>query len=86
MLTQEIFRIIARINRERGTTILLVEQNANMALEVADYGYVLEVGRIVMEDTCAQPGEKEDIQEFYLGVQAQGVRGQRRWKRKKQWR
>ena len=52
ILTQEIFRIIARINREKGTTILLVEQNANMALEVADYGYVLEVGRIVMEDTC----------------------------------
>ena len=42
-----------RINRERGTTMLLVEQNANMALKVADYGYVLEVGRIVMEDSCA---------------------------------
>ena len=52
LLTQEIFDIIVRINRERGTTILLVEQNAHMALEVADYGYVLEVGRIVMEDTC----------------------------------
>ena len=52
LLTQEIFRIIVRINQEQGTTILLVEQNANMALEVADYGYVLEVGRIVMEDTC----------------------------------
>jgi branched-chain amino acid transport system ATP-binding protein len=86
LLTQEIFRIITRINRERGTTILLVEQNAHMALEVAESGYVLEVGRIVMEDSCANLAKKEDIQEFYLGVQAAGVRGQRRWKRKKQWR
>jgi len=86
LLTQEIFRIIVRINRERGTTILLVEQNAHMALEVAEFGYVLEVGRIVMEDTCANLAKKEDIQEFYLGVQAAGVRGHRRWKRRKQWR
>jgi len=86
LLTQEIFRIIARINREKGTTILLVEQNANMALEVAHYGYVLEVGRIVMEDTCKRLLEKEDVREFYLGMKAQGVRGQRRWKKKKQWR
>jgi branched-chain amino acid transport system ATP-binding protein len=86
LLTREIFRIIDRINKEQGTTILLVEQNANMALEVADYGYVLEVGRIVMEDTCKRLLEKEDVQEFYLGMKAQGVRGQRRWKKKKQWR
>ena len=86
LLTREIFRIIERINRERGTTILLVEQNAHMALEVAELGYVLEVGRIVMADTCANLLQKEDIREFYLGVQAAGVRGQRRWKRKKQWR
>jgi branched-chain amino acid transport system ATP-binding protein len=85
-LTQEIFRIISRINREQGTTILLVEQNANMALEVAEFGYVLEVGRIVMEDTCKRLAQKEDVQEFYLGMKAQGVRGQRRWKKKKQWR
>ena len=86
LLTQEIFRIIGRINKEQGTTILLVEQNAHMALAVAETGYVLEVGRIVMEDSCANLAKKEDIQEFYLGVQAAGVRGQRRWKRKKQWR
>ena len=85
-LTKEIFEIVVRINRERGTTILLVEQNAHMALAVAETGYVLEVGRIVMEDSCANLAKKEDIQEFYLGVQAAGVRGQRRWKRKKQWR
>ena len=86
LLTREIFRIIGRINREQGTTILLVEQNAHMALEVAEFGYVLEVGRIVMEDTCVRLAAKEDVQEFYLGMKAQGVRGQRRWKKKKQWR
>ncbi len=85
-LTREIFEIIVRINRERGTTILLVEQNAHMALKIADWGYVLEVGRIVMEDSCERLAQKEDIREFYLGVKAEGVRGKRRWKKKKQWR
>jgi branched-chain amino acid transport system ATP-binding protein len=85
-LTKEIFEIVVRINRERGTTILLVEQNANMALNAADYGYVLENGRIVMEDTCAKLREKDDIKEFYLGMKEAGVRGERRWKKKKNWR
>ena len=85
-LTQEIFDIVVRINRERGTTMLLVEQNAGMALSVADYGYVLEVGRIVMEDTCERLREKDDIKEFYLGVKEAGARGERRWKKKKVWR
>ena len=85
-LTREIFEIVVRINRERGTTILLVEQNANMALNASDYGYVLESGRIVMEDTCARLREKDDIKEFYLGMKEEGVRGERRWKKKKNWR
>jgi branched-chain amino acid transport system ATP-binding protein len=85
-LVKEIFDIIVRINREQAVTVLLVEQNANMALHIADYGYVLEVGRIVMEDTCARLLEKEDIKEFYLGMKEQSVRGTRRWKRKKTWR
>ncbi|MBT9489057.1 MAG: ABC transporter ATP-binding protein [Rubrivivax sp.] len=85
-LTKEIFEIVVRINRERGTTILLVEQNANMALNVADYGYVLENGRIVMEDRCAVLREKDDVKEFYLGMKEEGVRGERRWKKKKTWR
>jgi branched-chain amino acid transport system ATP-binding protein len=85
-LTKEIFEIIVRINRERGTTLLLVEQNAHMALEVADRGYVLENGRIVMEDTCERLREKEDIKEFYLGMREEGARGERRWKKKKTWR
>ncbi|HJV88451.1 MAG TPA: ABC transporter ATP-binding protein [Noviherbaspirillum sp.] len=85
-LTQEIFSIIRRINRERGTTILLVEQNANVALHTADYGYVLEVGRIVMEDSCERLLQHQDIREFYLGQKDSGVRGTRRWKKKKTWR
>ncbi|PUE56095.1 ABC transporter ATP-binding protein [Limnohabitans sp. 2KL-17] len=85
-LTKEIFEIVVRINRERGTTILLVEQNANMALNASDYGYVLENGRIVMEDICARLREKEDIKEFYLGLKEEGVRADRRWKKKKTWR
>ena len=85
-LTKEIFEIVVRINRERGTTMLLVEQNANMALNAADYGYVLENGRIVLEDRCDVLREKDDIREFYLGMKETGVRGERRWKKKKTWR
>ena len=85
-LVKDIFEIIVRINREQGVTVLLVEQNANIALHTADYGYVLELGRIVMEDTCERLLEKEDIREFYLGLKESSVRGTRRWKRKKTWR
>jgi branched-chain amino acid transport system ATP-binding protein len=85
-LVKEIFQIIGRINKERGVTVLLVEQNANMALHIADYGYVLEVGRVVMADTTARLLEKEDIKEFYLGIKESSVRGTRRWKKKKTWR
>jgi branched-chain amino acid transport system ATP-binding protein len=85
-LTKEIFEIVVRINREHGTTILLVEQNANMAVSAADFGYVLENGRIVMEDSCERLRDKDDIKEFYLGMQEAGARGERRWKKKKTWR
>jgi branched-chain amino acid transport system ATP-binding protein len=85
-LTRDIFAIIARINRERGTAILLVEQNANLALQTADFGYVLEVGRIVMADSCERLRANEDIREFYLGMKEAGVRGSRRWKKRKTWR
>ena len=85
-LVKDIFEIVVRINRERGVTILLVEQNANMALQTADYGYVLEVGRIVMADTCQRLLEKEDIKEFYLGIKEESARGKRRWKKRKTWR
>lgn len=85
-LTMEIFEIVVRINRERGTTMLLVEQNANMALNVADHGYVLENGRIVMDDSCERLREKEDIKEFYLGIKNAAARNDQRWKKKKTWR
>jgi branched-chain amino acid transport system ATP-binding protein len=85
-LTKEIFEIIVRINRERGVTLLVVEQNAHIALKYADYGYVLEIGRIVMHNTCAVLREKDDIREFYLGAKQAGVRAERRWKKKKNWR
>ena len=85
-LVKDIFEIIVRVNREQGTTMLLVEQNANVALGVADYGYVIEVGRIVMEDTGARLLEKDDIKEFYLGMKEEGARGKRRWKKRKTWR
>jgi branched-chain amino acid transport system ATP-binding protein len=85
-LTKEIFEIVVRINRERGVTLLVVEQNALIALQYADYGYVLETGRIVMHDTCAALREKDDIREFYLGQKDVGARGERRWKKAKTWR
>ena len=86
LLVKEIFGIIRRVNAEQGVSILLVEQNAKMALETADYGYVLEVGRVVMDDTCEKLLGSKDIQEFYLGASDHGERGERRWKKKKTWR
>ncbi len=86
LLVKEIFGIIRRVNAERGVAILLVEQNAKMALETADYGYVLEVGRVVMDDTCERLMQSKDIQEFYLGAKEDSARGERRWKKKKTWR
>ncbi|MBV9251418.1 MAG: ABC transporter ATP-binding protein [Acetobacteraceae bacterium] len=85
LLVQQIFGIIRRINQEQGVAILLVEQNAHMALQTADYGYVLEVGRIMMADHCAKLAQTDMIKEFYLGQKETGIRGQRRWKRKRLW-
>jgi branched-chain amino acid transport system ATP-binding protein len=85
LLVQQIFTIIRRINQEQGVAILLVEQNAHIALKTADYGYVLEVGRIVAEDHCAALLNREDIKEFYLGQKETGERGQRRWKKRRLW-
>jgi branched-chain amino acid transport system ATP-binding protein len=86
LLVQEIFTIIKRLNKEQNVTILLVEQNANVALKAADYGYVLEIGRIVMDDTADKLLASEDVQEFYLGLREDGQRDQKRWKRRKTWR
>ena len=86
LLTQEIFAIIKRLNAEQKVTMLLVEQNANVALHTAHTGYVLEMGRIVMAGSCEELRASDDIQEFYLGRQEETQRGQKRWKRRKTWR
>ncbi|MGY0570140.1 ABC transporter ATP-binding protein [Bradyrhizobium sp. RDM12] len=86
ILVKEIFTIIRRVNEEQGMSILLVEQNARVALETAHYGYVLEIGRVVMNDSCDRLMHSRDIQEFYLGAKEAGARGERRWKKKKTWR
>ncbi|MFT7595767.1 MAG: branched-chain amino acid transport system ATP-binding protein [Paracoccaceae bacterium] len=87
LLTEEIFGIIDRLNKEQNVTMMLVEQNAAVALSVADYGYVMELGRIVMADDAATLASSKDVQEFYLGIsEDQNQRGQRRWKQRKTWR
>jgi branched-chain amino acid transport system ATP-binding protein len=83
---KEIFRIIKTINKE-GVTILLVEQNARMALSISDVGLILENGRFVMKGKSADLMEDKDVKEFYMGVRSEGsVKGYQRWKRKKAWR
>ena len=86
LLTQEIFDIIARLNAEQGVTMLLVEQNAHIALATAHTGYVLEMGRIVMAGSTEKLRASDDIQEFYLGKTGETQRDQKRWKRRKTWR
>jgi len=87
LLVREIFRTIAQVNRELGTTILLVEQNANMALGVCHHGYVMESGRFVLAGTPQELMADEDVREFYLGIRSEAsVKGYQRYKRKKRWR
>lgn len=86
LLVKEIFAIIRRLNQEQGVTMMLVEQNAMVALNVADYGYVMELGRIVMADEAQRLLQSRDVQEFYLGIKEETQRGQKRWKQKKTWR
>lgn len=86
LLVQEIFAIIRRLNHEQNVTLVLVEQNAQVALNTADHGYVLETGRIVMDGTAESLLASDDIKEFYLGQSAGDDRPEKRWKRKKTWR
>nr|WP_321253003.1 ABC transporter ATP-binding protein [uncultured Ruegeria sp.] len=86
ILVQEIFGILKRLNEEQNMTMMLVEQNANAALELAHYGYVMEVGRIVLDGPSGDLVKSDDIRDFYLGVQEDGARENRRWKRRKTWR
>jgi len=85
-LVKEIFALLRRINRESGVSILLVEQNARQALSISDRGYVLELGRIVLDDSGERLAANDDVRESYLGIRDKGVRGERRWRRKKRWR
>jgi branched-chain amino acid transport system ATP-binding protein len=88
VLVEEIFEILLRINREEGTTILLVEQNANMALSVSSYGYIMENGKIVLDGPVARLREDRDVQEFYLGGRGdarKSYRDVKHYKRRKRW-
>jgi branched-chain amino acid transport system ATP-binding protein len=89
MLVEEIFAIVARLNREERLTVLLVEQNATLALTIAEHGYVMENGRIVLDGTAAALADNADIKEFYLGLTEVGARKSYRdvkhYKRRKRW-
>ena len=89
LLVAEIFRIIKRINEERKTTILLVEQNANLALSIADYGYIMENGRVVLDGDPDKLRSNEDVKEFYLGGGGEGgkksYKNLKFYKRRKRW-
>jgi branched-chain amino acid transport system ATP-binding protein len=89
MLVEEIFEIVQRLNREQKLTVLLVEQNATLALGIADHGYVMENGRIVLEGSAEALRGNADIKEFYLGLTEVGARKSYRdvkhYKRRKRW-
>ncbi len=89
LLVREIFRIIRRVNVEQQTTILVVEQNTNMALQIAHYGYVMENGKIVLEGNAEDLKENPDVKEFYLGTAGtQGIKSYhnlKSYKRRKRW-
>ena len=87
-LVEEIFEIVARLNAETGVAFLVAEQNTNIALRYAGYGYVLENGRIVMDGAAAALRENEDVREFYLGLSASGRKSYRDvkfYRRRKRW-
>jgi branched-chain amino acid transport system ATP-binding protein len=88
LLVEEIFEIIQRINRDEGTSILLVEQNASMALVVASYGYVMESGKVVLDGPVERLRQDRDVQEFYLGRRGgkrRSYRDVKHYKRRKRW-
>ncbi|MCY3754934.1 MAG: ABC transporter ATP-binding protein, partial [Alphaproteobacteria bacterium] len=87
-LVEQIFEIVKRINEEENCSILLAEQNTNMALKYAHYGYILENGRIVMDGVASDLRENEDVKEFYLGISSTGRRSYRDikfYRRRKRW-
>ena len=87
-LVKQIFEIVAEINRKEGVTILLAEQNTNMALQYAEYAYILENGRVVMEGTAEAMRDNEDVKEFYLGISGEGrqsFKDVKQYRRRKRW-
>ena len=89
LLIQEIFSAIKRMNEEQKTSILLVEQNARASLDIAEWGYVMEDGRVVLEGPSEKLRGNEDVQEFYLGLsklgQKKSYREVKHYKRRKRW-
>lgn len=87
LLVGEVFGIIKKLNEDLGITILLVEQNARMALEVAGYGYVMEQGKVVLDGTVEELRENEDVKEFYLGTskERKSFKNVKSYKRRKRW-
>jgi branched-chain amino acid transport system ATP-binding protein len=87
-LVEEIFEIVAKLNREEGVTFLLAEQNTNMALRYAKYGYILENGRVVLDGEAKDLRENEDVKEFYLGISGgdkKSFRQVKAYRRRKRW-
>ena len=87
-LVEEIFEIVKRLNEQEGVTILLAEQNTNIALRYAKYGYILENGRVVLDGSAEALRDNEDVKEFYLGLSSSGRRSYRdvkHYKRRKRW-
>jgi branched-chain amino acid transport system ATP-binding protein len=87
-LVEQIFEIVKSINEEQGVTFLLAEQNTNVALRFAHYGYILESGRVVMDGPAADLRENQDVKEFYLGLSDEGrksYRDVRSYRRRKRW-
>ncbi|MBX3499993.1 MAG: ABC transporter ATP-binding protein [Alphaproteobacteria bacterium] len=87
-LVEEIFEIVRRLNEEQGVSLLLAEQNTNIALRYAHYGYILENGRVVLDGNAASLRENEDVKEFYLGMSGEGrksFRDIKHYRRRKRW-
>jgi branched-chain amino acid transport system ATP-binding protein len=87
-LVEEIFEIVRALNRKEGVSFLLAEQNTNIALKYADYGYILENGRVVMDGEAVKLAENDDVKEFYLGVSSGGRKSFREakfYRRRKRW-
>ena len=87
-LVEEIFQIVARLNEKEGVTFLLAEQNTNIALRYADYGYILENGRVVLDGAASELSENADVKEFYLGVsegERKNFREVKHYRRRKRW-